>query len=98
MSESDRTSHLSGQVLPAFREARESEGCTGPDRRAGWVPEQFLRREGQGAVMLRGYPARELNGQAGAEVMLGDTISGWVWAIDADGRAGWIPETCLVPG
>jgi hypothetical protein len=69
--------------------------CTGPDRRAGWVPEQFLRREGQDAVMLRDYTARELSVQAGAEVVLHHAISGWVWATDPDGHAGWLPESCL---
>jgi hypothetical protein len=72
--------------------------CTGPDRRAGWVPEQFLQAQDQEAVMLRDYTARELSVRAGAEVIVGEAISGWVWATDADGRAGWIPETCIAPG
>jgi hypothetical protein len=45
--------------------------------------------------MLRDYTARELSVRAGAEVTVGEVISGWVWASDADGRAGWIPETCI---
>lgn len=72
--------------------------CTGPDRRAGWVPEEFLRREGEAAVMLRDYTARELGVRAGAEVRVGEAISGWMWVTAADGRAGWIPETCLALG
>lgn len=71
--------------------------CTGPDGRMGWVPERLLRRDGPAAVMLRDYTARELRVLAGAEVSLVDAMSGWAWVTDADGRAGWIPETCLVP-
>jgi hypothetical protein len=48
--------------------------------------------------MLRDYTARELSVRAGAEVVVGEVISGWVWASDADSRAGWIPENCIAPG
>jgi SH3-like domain-containing protein len=72
--------------------------CTGPDRRAGWVPERFLRREGDEAVMLRDYTATELSVRAGADVTIGEAVSGWVWVTDADGRAGWVPESCLASG
>jgi hypothetical protein len=72
--------------------------CTGPDRRAGWVPEQLLRREGQEGVMLRDYTAKELSVHTGAEVTLGEAMSGWVWVTAADGCAGWIPATCITPG
>jgi hypothetical protein len=27
--------------------------CIGPDYRAGWVPEQLMRREGRAGLMLR---------------------------------------------
>lgn len=72
--------------------------CTGPDGRAGWVPDQLLRREGQEAVMLRDYTARELSVDTGAEVTVGEAMNGWIWVTAADGQAGWIPGTCLTPG
>jgi hypothetical protein len=71
--------------------------CTGPDGRAGWVPEQLLRREGREGFMLRDYTAKELSVRPGAEVTVGEAMSGWVWAITADGRAGWIPTRCITP-
>ena len=71
--------------------------CTGPDGRQGWVPEQLLQRNGEEAVMLRDYTAKELRVRAGAEVSIGEAIHGWGWATDADGRTGWIPLTCLAP-
>jgi SH3-like domain-containing protein len=69
--------------------------CTGPDGREGWVPEEFIKRQGEEGVMLRDYTAQELDVRAGAEVSLGEATHGWVWATDAEGRAGWIPLTCL---
>jgi hypothetical protein len=71
--------------------------CTGPDGRAGWVPEQLLRREGQEAVLLRDYPARELSVRAGADVTVHEVISGWVWVTDPDGREGWLPQAWVAP-
>jgi hypothetical protein len=71
--------------------------CTGPDGRAGWVPESFLQPQGMEVVMRRDYTARELSVRAGAEVSVGETDSGWVWATLADGCAGWIPEACIAP-
>jgi hypothetical protein len=46
--------------------------------------------------MLQDYTARELSVPAGAEVTLYRTLSGWAWVATADGRAGWIPQTCIV--
>lgn len=69
--------------------------CTGPDGRAGWVPEPLLQQEGSGALMLQDYTARELSVQAGTEVVLQHAINGWAWVTAPSGRAGWIPQTCL---
>ena len=69
--------------------------CTGPDRRAGWVPAQLMRREGPEGVMLRDYTAREVSVQAGVEVVVHQVVSGWAWVSVADGRAGWLPQSCL---
>ena len=69
--------------------------CTGPDGRMGWVPEQWLRREGPQATMLRDYTARELSVRAGADVRIVEAVSGWVWVTDARGQEGWIPQTCV---
>lgn len=69
--------------------------CTGPDGRAGWVPEQLLQRAGTDALVLRDYTARELSVEAGVEVVLDHVTSGWAWVIAPDGRSGWIPQACL---
>ena len=69
--------------------------CTGSDGRAGWVPEQLFQRTGTDAVMRQDYTARELSVQAGAEVVLHNAVNGWAWVSSSDGRAGWIPESCI---
>lgn len=69
--------------------------CTGPDGRAGWVPEDLLQLDGTGAIMRRDYTARELDVRAGMDVVLGEAMHGWVWATATDGRSGWIPLRCL---
>jgi hypothetical protein len=69
--------------------------CTGPDGREGWVPEPFLQHADGEAIMLRDYTAKELAVRAGDEVSLGEAMHGWVWATDAVGHSGWIPQSCL---
>ena len=83
---------LVGADDPEFPGWRWSRG---PDGRAGWVPEPLLQQEGSEAIMLQDYTARELSVQAGTEVVLQHAISGWAWVTASDGRAGWIPQTCL---
>jgi SH3-like domain-containing protein len=66
--------------------------CTGPDGRAGWVPEQLL---GSAGLMLEDYSAKELSVSPGTEVEVQRTVAGWAWVTTRDGRSGWIPGTCL---
>ena len=57
------------------------------DGRAGWVPEGWLQVEGKSGVLLRDYTAAELPLEPG-DMVSGELIeSGWLWAIDAGGRA-----------
>jgi hypothetical protein len=43
--------------------------------------------------MVRDHTARELSVRAGAEVVCEQAIAGWAWVTDANGRAGWLPES-----
>jgi Variant SH3 domain len=85
---------LVGKDDPAFPGWR---WCTAPDGRGGWVPEEFFQREGPEAIMRRDYTARELSIEAGANVLIGESIGGWVWVTATNGSGGWIPEGCLAP-
>jgi len=87
-----------GDRVEVGRDDPENPGwrwCTGPDGREGWVPEDLLQPDGSGASMRRDYTARELDVRTGTDVVLGETMHGWVWATAADGRSGWIPLSCV---
>lgn len=65
------------------------------DGRAGWVPESWLRIEGESGILLRDYTAAELPLEPG-DVVNGDLVEGgWLWSTTAGGQAGWAPLDCL---
>ncbi len=75
---------------------RESEWagwlwCATIDGRCGWVPEGYLRRQGDKGFALCDYDATELTAVRGEllEVILEE--SEWYWCRDAEGHEGWLP-------
>ena len=71
--------------------------ATAVDGRAGWVPESWLRVEGESGVLLRDYTAAELSLLPG-DVASGElSVNGWLWATNAAGERGWVPLSCLEP-
>ena len=69
--------------------------CTGPDGRSGWVPEGWLRIDGESSRLLRDYDAVELTAGVG-EVLTGSVVAaGWLWAASPRGERGWVPLECL---
>jgi len=71
--------------------------ATAADGRAGWVPESWLRAEGESGVLLRDYTAAELPLVPG-DVVSGELeLNGWLWATNAAGYDGWVPLSCLEP-
>ncbi len=65
--------------------------ATAADGRAGWVPEIWLRVEGEHGVLLRDYTAAELPLEPG-DVVSGELAEGgWLWAMTAAGQQGWAP-------
>jgi hypothetical protein len=87
-----------GERLSWERRPTEWDGWLYCESRAGvrgWVPEQWLRLEGDQAVMVRDYDASELTVSEG-DVVEGELVeSGWLLARDAGGRRGWVPLVCL---
>lgn len=73
---------------PGWRHAIDAAG------RSGWVPTDWLRShpDGRSAVALRHYEARELEVKQGEKLLALDAHAGWTWAIDRQGRCGWVPE------
>lgn len=59
--------------------------------KSGWVPEQYIEREGDQATALVAYDAKELAAQAGEELAATLEESGWVWCRNRQGESGWVP-------
>jgi hypothetical protein len=69
--------------------------ATAADGRAGWVPERWLRIEGESGVLLCDYTAAELPLMPGDEVSGELVLNGWLWAMNTAGECGWVPLDCL---
>lgn len=67
--------------------------ATAADGRCGWVPQAFLRRDGDLGRLIRNYTAQELTVDEGEIVEIQDAIGGWLWVATADGYQGWIPAS-----
>ncbi len=66
--------------------------CTRADGRSGWVPDTYVRREGNKGVLLFDYDATELSVKADEKLALGKKESGWIWCTNSRGESGWVPE------
>lgn len=62
--------------------------------KSGWVPECYLRVDGESGSALRSYTARELGVSEGEIVTVTEELLGWVWAAAGE-RQGWMPLTHL---
>ena len=74
---------------PAFVRCRNRAG------KAGWVPEIFIERDEDTGVVNVDYSAVELTVRIGDALTLEREVGGWFWAIDRDGRRGWVPAECI---
>jgi len=66
--------------------------CTAKDGTKGWVPENYLRVEGNTYVLLRDYNATELTVSEGEKLLVQFEESGWLWCRTAQGLVGWVPK------
>ncbi len=59
---------------------------------AGWVPEQIIKHEKNGEIILQNYTAKELNVKE-REILQGlKVLNGWIWGKNIDtNEQGWIP-------
>lgn len=80
----DRTSEWPGWL---WCENREGTG--------GWVPENYLQREGSRGEARRDYTAVELTVRAGEELLPAGEESGWAWCSNREGKSGWVPISHL---
>ena len=63
--------------------------------KSGWVPETFLRVQGEEGEALRDYSARELTVAEGAIVTVVEEFLGWSLVESDTGVRGWIPQSHL---
>ena len=61
----------------------------------GWVPSALFDAERGQASALQDYDTKELEADAGEELVLHRELAGWWWAENARGRSGWIPARKL---
>ena len=87
-----------GDTLQFERRKTKWDGwlwCSKPDGRSGWVPESWVRVEGDVCIMERDYNALELAVEPD-ELLEGIlTESGWLLAVSASGDTGWVPLECV---
>ena len=69
--------------------------CTTREGKSGWVPEPYLKRQGDSGELLYDYDATELTVKAGEEVIAGEKACDWLWCTNNEGKKGWVPEKCL---
>lgn len=64
----------------------------------GWVPVQLIdySEDGRRGTVLEDYSARELNVDAGEEIVRIRTLNGWTWVRrTSDREEGWIPNETI---
>lgn len=86
-----------GTVVKIEQRECEWEGwfwCITEDNE-GWIPEPYVKVDGNRAEFLRDYDATELNVDAGEELTLLYELNGWFWSQKESGESGWVPGECL---
>jgi Variant SH3 domain len=66
--------------------------CTAVDGTKGWVPETYVRVEGNACILLRDYNATELTVSEGEKLLVQFEESDWLWCRTARGLEGWVPK------
>lgn len=66
--------------------------CTDSSGKSGWIPESFIRREGDYGTMITDYDATELTVEEGQVLEVVGQEAGWYWCTTPDGQTGWVPH------
>ena len=87
-----------GDTLDFERRKTKWDGwlwCSTQTGKSGWVPEPWVKVQGDSCVMERDYNALELSVQPGERLEAILTASSWLLAVSASGTTGWVPLECV---
>jgi hypothetical protein len=65
--------------------------CTTEGGETRWVPESWVKKEGDHCVLQRDYTATELSVESGEALTVEFTEAEWGWATKEGGQKGWVP-------
>lgn len=63
--------------------------------KSGWIPKNYIDRDGTAGILRRNYSAAELTVESGISVEVIERESGWAVVRTENGHIGWIPEDNL---
>jgi hypothetical protein len=69
--------------------------CRNAAGREGWVPQSWLRQQGEVFRLIRDFDAIELTVTPGQVVELHFSESGFCWVTLSSGETGWVPDAVL---
>jgi uncharacterized protein YgiM (DUF1202 family) len=69
--------------------------CTDRNGNAGWIPGDYIERDGDTGTLRVDYDATELTVEAGDELEVIRERNGWAWCRKSDGEHGWLPLNVL---
>jgi len=65
--------------------------CEGKNKKAAWVPVQFLTIKEKSGIFKQDYNARELTVLTGEIIKISEVINGFGMGEKNDGNRGWVP-------
>ena len=69
--------------------------CEDQNGNTGWVPERYLLRREEGAVLCKDYDGKELTVRSGDELLVIQVLTHWTWCLNMQGEPGWVPTDCI---
>jgi len=65
--------------------------CTNQSGKSGWVPECYVKQDGDKGQALFDYDAIELSVSMGDVLLVTQEESGWLWCTNQHEKSGWVP-------
>ncbi len=71
--------------------------CISRNELGAWIPKEYLTRQGNQGFLLVEYISTELNAKINEKLVCEREIGGWLWCVNSNGEAGWIPKNKTEP-